>query len=1109
MPQVRPAAKPTTLGHYTLIERIGTGGQGEVWKAHDDSRGVDIALKVFPPAAARNPAAWGALEREYEIASRLQHPGILQVLAPERVEDVLVLPMELASGGDLRRLRGAGYLEIVPVLLEVAEALEYAHARGVVHRDLKPGNVLFDSRGRVKVADFGIAALLPAAGGGAAEQHGGGHSPFSASPEQLRGEPPSAADDIYGLGALAYELLSGHPPYYPNFELRRVLTQPVPELEPTRQIPPELGEIVMRMLAKSAAERPGTMQQVMDELDTTLNATLSFAPEGAEEGAAEDLRSDTIQPSGREASESRTAVAPAAPAAPQAKAAARSEVSAPAAKVGPGEKTEKSHLPHAAVGRTPASSDSGRRPGEPPPAQSPERRPITPEAAAATAKAAPNSATDVPPSQSGHSALSRLVHAFKQGVSGGVPQDAARAASHEAEQVPPEEAARVSRHRTERAGSHESKQAPSRETAHVGPHETAHAAPRDAAQARSRDAVPHGTIHAASREPVQAAPRETAHAASQGAAHTAPHEAEQAALRETTHAAPQGGAYATWHEAAHGAPHRDTHVASQAGADDVYGWHRAEQPAHVFATSAETVSRDDPFDWETAHPRLRATPLSGRPHVPARTGTRRSSRWPYLLSGLLCGAALICAATAAALFWLPRQDIAGLQSLLASIASGALPKPTAPSASAPAKPAVSPAPAAAPEPQADPAALGRLNTERADFERRAAALEARGAAAWDAADFSAAQMQAAEANGAAAAGGVPIALQHMNQAEQLLANVAQRAPQALAAELKAGDAALAAGHQELANQAYALARRINPNSQRAIDGARRARMLTGVLPLLSDAQRAESARNYSRAAQDFSQALSLDPGNAAAKDGLARANAAFGDDNYARSVGAGFAALGAGRLDAAQTDFQQALDFRPQGTEATEGLQRVSAAMKASRIAALRQQAATLEADEHWRQAVAVYDTALHEDPSLAFARRGKSQDEARAELSESLQQIIDHPDRLAFPAVRDEAVNLLQEAREQSPAGPVLQSQTERLAELLPQLNRPVLLNMISDNATQVTIPSIGVFGTFGRREIRLKPGTYTVIGTRDGYRAVHQEFTVEPGQQTVTITVTCSEPI
>ena len=473
---------------------------------------------------------------------------------------------------------------------------------------------------------------------------------------------------------------------------------------------------------------------------------------------------------------------------------------------------------------------------------------------------------------------------------------------------------------------------------------------------------------------------------------------------------------------------------------------------------------------------------------------------------------LICAASVAALYWMPRHDLAGLQSLLENIASVASPQSTAPPTPAPkaqAAPPAAPAAAPTPKPQVDAAALAQLDSQRADLQKQAADLDARGAAAWDGTEYSAAQLQLAEANGAAAAGGIAIALQHLSQAQQLLTHVTQKEPQALAAQLKAGDTALAAGHQDMASQAYALARRIDPNSQRAIDGARRARLLNGVLPLLKDARRAELAHNYSRAAQDFSQALALDPGNAEAKEGLARANAAFGNDSYARSVGAGFAALGAGRLAEAETDFRQALGFRAQGKEATEGLQRVSAAMQASRLAALRQQAAGLEAQEHWRQAIAVYDTALREDPSLAFAKRGKSQDEARAELSESLQRIIDHPDRLIFPSAKDEAVTLLQQAREQTSPGPALQAQVARVAQLLPQLDRPVLLNMISDNATQVTIPSIGVFGTFGKREIRLKPGTYTVVGTRYGYRAVHQEFTVEPGQQTVTITVSCSEPI
>ena len=1050
MPQVRAAVQPTTLGHYTLIERIGIGGQGEVWKAHDESRGVDIALKVLAPSAARNPAAWEALEREHDISGRLQHPGILQVLPPERVEDVMVLPMELAAGGDLRRLRGAGYLEIVPVLLEVAEALEYAHARGVVHRDLKPGNVLFDSRGRVKLADFGICALLPAAGAGAgaADARTAGHSPFSASPEQLRGEPASAADDIYGLGALAYELLSGHPPYYPNFDLRRALTQPVPELTPTRQIPPELGQIVMRMLAKSAAERPATMQQVMDELDTTLNATLSFAPEGADASELSEIDGEAEAPlaSDREACGQGTPAR---------------EIPAPRAPV-----------PQAAARESERAQDAEAR--------SPAEAKPTDESAGKRSLSQPSSAPAVHAPAVRSEPVSHFTPAPARSrptapEAGPLGIAAAAAAARQGAELPaPSWAENARSQRQHRAG----------QPAHATQQST-----RGFEQPAYAQQPAHGFEQSAHTQQPARGLEQPAHAQEPAIGFEQPAHARQPA---------HGFEQPAHHRRATHGFQQPRHFQQPA---------HAQHPGSSLVPAAEAVAHYDAFDLdEMAQPRFRGPPPWERRRAPPRSGAKLARRWPYLVSGLLCGAVLICGATAAALFWLPREDIAGLQSLLANIAPLALPKATvapAPVAKPPVAPAVAPAPKAA----VDPAALAQFNSEREDFQKRVAALAARGAPAWDPADFSAAQMQAAEANGAAAAGGVPIATQHLSQAEQLLANVAQKAPQALAAELKAADAALAAGHQEEASQAYAIARRIDPGSRRAREGAQRARMLNGVLPLLTDAQKAESARNYSRAAQDYSQALSLDPGNTMAKDGLARANAAFGDDNYARSVGAGFAALGAGRLAEAKTDFQQALGVRPRGTEATEGLQRASAAMSAGRIASLRQQAAALEAQEQWRQAVGVYDTILRESPSLASARHARERDEARAELSESLQQIIDHPARLAYPAVRDEAVNLMQQAREQTPSGPALQSQVEQVARLLPLLDRPVRLNMISDNATQVSIPSIGVFGSFGRREIRLKPGTYTVVGKRDGYRAVHQEFTVEPGQQSVTITVTCEE--
>jgi serine/threonine protein kinase len=265
---------------YTLHERLGTGGQGEVWRAHDPQRALDIALKILHPAAGGRAAAWAALLHEHESTSRLDHPGILKVFAPEREDGgaTLLLPMELAPGGDLRRLRGVGYLAIVPVLLEVAQALEHAHERGVIHRDLKPGNVLFDARGRVKLADFGASARLLDAG----SESPRALSPFSASPQQLRGEPPVPADDVYGLGALAYELLSRYPPHYPNFDAQRVQREPVPPLVPVEQMPPQLGSLVSRMLAKNARLRPASMREVIDELDAALNDTLTFDFETAE-----------------------------------------------------------------------------------------------------------------------------------------------------------------------------------------------------------------------------------------------------------------------------------------------------------------------------------------------------------------------------------------------------------------------------------------------------------------------------------------------------------------------------------------------------------------------------------------------------------------------------------------------------------------------------------------------------------------------------------------------------------------------------------------------------------------------------------------------------------
>jgi hypothetical protein len=130
-------------------------------------------------------------------------------------------------------------------------------------------------------------------------------------------------------------------------------------------------------------------------------------------------------------------------------------------------------------------------------------------------------------------------------------------------------------------------------------------------------------------------------------------------------------------------------------------------------------------------------------------------------------------------------------------------------------------------------------------------------------------------------------------------------------------------------------------------------------------------------------------------------------------------------------------------------------------------------------------------------------------QLGDSLQALIDHPERLANPRLRDEAAALLQTAEQQQQTGPVLRTQITRVANLLPGLDKPVRLSLVSDNRTQVTIQSVGSFGSFARRDIELKPGRYTVIGTRDGFREVRRDITVTPGKEYVTVNVSCSEPI
>jgi serine/threonine protein kinase/tetratricopeptide (TPR) repeat protein len=1680
---------------YTLLDKLGAGGQGEVWRAHDATLGIDVALKVLIPKTGEK-AAWSALEHEYRIASLLDHTSILKVFPPERAGDAMILPMELAPGGDLRKLRGSGFLEIIPVLLEVCQALEYAHERGVVHRDLKPGNILFDSRGHAKLADFGVAetAMKDVITHSAAsstvptrDTNKHGYSPFTASPAQLRGEPPTPADDVYGLGALAYELLSGYPPYYPHFDKKRAMEERVPTLVPTRQIPPLLGKLVMHMLAKDPKRRPRTMRAVIDELDASLNDTLTYdfenvspaTPTGsaavvaaAEAAAAENQRGkpwtpdsgdrrssadrrgrrkDDLTPegsddSGRRSSdgqspeESRPTRRPGADALRRIDAALERASAdtgsharlAPKDATATGETTSSRKLSQD-VARAPsesgsrpsesrASSDTGShrrvvqgpsdmssQPWETPlsntgshrtlsqgaPASSSDtgshsrlapgasaadtgsnrslspdapasdtgshrdlslgasaaykgaqsrpangsasgdtgsRPKLSPNGAAAsndtgshagpasvadtgshrsTASAPPDTTAVLPkPSmtptptyeptvkirspflQSNDGSRSRASH-FLSETSGamGRPNSAPKPATPSASEAfrpnakrsqpspmtPAEAAAIVAAARAaakadaarEAAASDKSQDtsqtvalpplgwdtsktvalpplspdyvppefrgkqperpnqtaarpaSPARKPGPADlptpantsdlsktmmltplspdyvPPEFREEQPRQSlTEARSAlwdrtsdpvpprvtdtsktmalpplspDYVPPEFRDKSPERPKQTAAR-SASPARKSEAVEAPapsrtvdtskttalpplspdyvptefREEQTASLMEarsalwsrkseeadapaasrtidtskTTALPPLSPDYvptecreeqtailtearsALWNRKSEQADaptssrtidtsktsalpplspdyvpteFREEQTASLTEARSAL-WNRKSEQADA-PTSLRTVDTsktsalpplspdyvptefredqtatlteahsgpsslravdtsktsalpplspdyvpteflgDKESTWAPTPPPLapsnpmwpiegkgasrptappppkpaaaqqppkKVEPGMGQPIVvseptfshgnvtvgtypdptsiftrdvvqagpaPVSWGDVRldelpkvsrlepipPTRWPWVVLGLAAGAA------AAIYFWLPRFDTQELPPEVAAVVeplktaitsnsspnaataagtaaqantsvdstnatsggaattpagagtstskrapsgnnafagtdAGTAPVGSAAAGSATRNDASSPRMGAATKRAESAAAAGaaisttasgaainsvsgnttrgvstsvasptspqpftaadeeRLRSMRQLFDNRLAALEARGAGAWGGREYAQAKQRAAESIGAHDAGNPRVSRERLTAASKFLDIVEAKAPQAYSTEVAAGEQALGAGQQEVAGQAFDLARRINPNDRRAADGQRRAQNLPNVLPLIADAQNAEVAHDYARAAQDYSQALSLDPNNAAARTGQARANAAFGDDNYAKSVGAGFAALGAGRLDEARESFVKARALNPRGVEAAEGLRRVGAALTARGFASMRQRAAMLENQERWEEAERTYEDVLAADSSLAFAQEGKARTISRADLSLRLQQLIDRPDRLTAPGVREDARSLLETARAQSPQGPVIRSQIARLQSLIP----------------------------------------------------------------------------
>ncbi len=270
----RLTAGETIAGRFRLDGLLGKGTLGLVLLAHDETLDRKCALKFISTAVTSEPAVSAALKSGVERARALEHPHIVRVFewVEDRERELLVVVMEAVSGDNLDTLRAArphGWFEPAEVagwVAQLCDAIAFAHERGITHRDLKPANLLLDPADGVKIADYGIPTMLDADPLYFTGRDTSGTAAYQ-SPEQMRGEPPQPADDLYALGVTLHELLTGKPPFLAtskSYLLHKVTTQPLPSIAGHRRelagidapIPAVWEETIAALLSRDPALRP-------------------------------------------------------------------------------------------------------------------------------------------------------------------------------------------------------------------------------------------------------------------------------------------------------------------------------------------------------------------------------------------------------------------------------------------------------------------------------------------------------------------------------------------------------------------------------------------------------------------------------------------------------------------------------------------------------------------------------------------------------------------------------------------------------------------------------------------------------------------------------------
>ena len=287
------------IKNYELIEEIGRGGMATVYKAWQPSLSRTVALKVLPPYFAHDEELLLRFRHEARAVAKLRHPHIVQVFDFHQEDDWFYLAMEFIGGGSLQdRLGREGRLSrkaAIGIAAQVAEGLHHAHTKGFIHRDIKPSNILLSEDGEAVITDFGIVKAVEGTRVTKSVYGGMGTSEYM-SPEQSRGDAVSRSSDLYSLGVVLYESLTGGPPFAGESPMAvmhsQIYDEPAPPSQTNQNVTPELEDIVLRLLAKDAGSRFQSGLELVAALNSVEAGTgvvRESVPEAPDGTAVENL----------------------------------------------------------------------------------------------------------------------------------------------------------------------------------------------------------------------------------------------------------------------------------------------------------------------------------------------------------------------------------------------------------------------------------------------------------------------------------------------------------------------------------------------------------------------------------------------------------------------------------------------------------------------------------------------------------------------------------------------------------------------------------------------------------------------------------------------------